>query len=107
MVEANGVDTVEASEIVLAGRIVTVPRDDIQRGVVEIGSPEIALKLRNDLKAAFIAIVVGGVRGKEVTAVGETVCADGSKFRQAEAGAVIFEEVAASSRFFTVLIVFQ
>ena len=81
MVEANGVDTVEACEVVFAGGIVSVPRDDVQWGVIEVGSPEIALKLRNDLKAASIAIVVGGVRRKEVTAVRETVCADGAKFR--------------------------
>ena len=95
VVEADGVDAVEAGEIVFAGGVVAVPGDDVERRVVEVGGPEVAQELGDDLEGAVVAVVVGGVRSEEVAGVGEAVGADRAELRQAEAGAVVFEEVAA------------
>ncbi len=95
VVEADGVDAVEAGEVVLEGRVVAVPGDDVEGGVLEVGRPEIALEFGDDLERGVIAIVVGGVWSEEVAAVGETVGANGSEFGETEAGAVVFEEIPA------------
>ena len=96
VVEADRVDAVEAGEVVLAGRVVAVPGDDVEWGVVEVCSPEVALKFGDDLKGGVVAVVVGGVWGEKVASVGKAVGADCTELRQSEAGAVVFEEVAAS-----------
>ncbi len=95
VVEADGVDAVEAGEVVFAGRVVAVPGDDVEGRVVEVGGPEIALKFCDDLEGGVVAVVVGGMGGEEVAGVGEAVGADCAEFRQAEAGSVVFEEIAA------------
>ena len=37
MVEADGVDAVEAREVVFAGCVVAMPGDYVERGVAEVG----------------------------------------------------------------------
>ena len=85
-------------EIVLAGRVVAVPGDDVEWGVVEVGRPEVAEEFGDDLEGAVVAVVVGGDRGEEVAGVGETVGADGAEFGEAESWPVVFEDVAAGLR---------
>jgi len=94
VVEADGVDAVEACEVVLAGCVVAVPGNYVERGVVEVCGPEVALKFGDDLEGGVVAIIVSGVRSEEVATVGEAVGADRAEFRESEAGAVVFEEVA-------------
>src|SRR5580658_7809765 len=67
--------------------------------MVEVRGPEIALEFGNDLEGGVVAVVVSGVRSEEVAAVGEAVRADRAEFRESEAGAVVFEEVAAGLGF--------
>ena len=95
MVEADGVDAVEAGEVVFAGGIVAVPGDDVEGGVVEVGGPEVSEEFGDDLEGAVVAVIVGGVRGEEVAGVGEAVGADGAELGEAKGLAVVFEEVAA------------
>ena len=94
MVEADGVDAVEAGEVVFAGGVVAVPGDDVERGVVEVGGPEIAEELGDDLEGAAVAVFEGGVWGEEVAGVGEAVGSDGAEVGEAEGLAVVLEEVA-------------
>ena len=44
VIERNRVDAVEQREIVLVRRVVAVPRNDIQRRVIDEGGPEAAQK---------------------------------------------------------------
>ena len=55
VVEADGVDAVEAGEIVLARRVVAVPGDDVERRVVEVGRPEIAQELGDDFESCALS----------------------------------------------------
>ena len=68
MIKTDSVDAIEAMEIVLVWGVVAMPRDNVQRGVVELRGPEVAEKLGDHLKAAFIAIVECSVRRQEVAA---------------------------------------
>ena len=67
MVEADGVDAVEAGEVVLAGSVVAVPGDDVEWRMVEVGGPEVSEEFGYDLEGAVVAVVEGGVRSEEVT----------------------------------------
>ena len=95
MVEADRVDAVEAGEVVLAGGVVTVPGDDVEGGVVEVCSPEVAEELGDDLEGAAVVVFEGGVGGKEVAGVGQAVGPDGAEVGEAEGLAVVLEKVAA------------
>lgn len=95
MVEADGVDAVEAGQVVLAGSVVAVPGDDVERRVVEVGDPEIAEELGDDLEGTVVAVVEGCVRSEEVARVGEAVGSDWAEIGEAERLTVVFEEIAA------------
>ncbi len=95
MVKADGVDAVEAGKVVFAGGVVAVPGDDVEGGVIEVGGPEIAEELGDDLEGAAVAVFEGGVRGEEVAGVGEAVGSDEAEVGEAEGLAVVLEEVAA------------
>src|SRR6185369_5105652 len=73
MVEADGVDAVEAVEIVFVRCVVAMPCDDIKRRVIELRGPKVAKELCDNLEAAVVSIVEGGIRSQEVTRVCETV----------------------------------
>src|ERR1700743_699260 len=85
-------------EVVLAGSVVPMPGDDIERRVVEGGAPQVPLKLGDYLKGAVVAVVICGMRCEEVAGVGQAVGSDGAKLGQTEAGSVVLENVAASLR---------
>ena len=99
VIEAYGVDGVEAGEVVLVWSVVAVPGDDVERRVVEVGCPEVSEEFCYDLEVCVVAVFVGGVRGLEVAGVGETVCSDGAEIGEAEGLAVVFEEVASGFPF--------
>ena len=40
MIEQDGADRREAPQVVLVGRVVAVPGDDVERRVVELGTTE-------------------------------------------------------------------
>src|SRR5271170_118000 len=93
MVEADRVDRVVAGHVVLVGRVVSVPGDDVERGVVEGRDPETAEEFGDDVEAAF-AIVEGGYGGEEIARVSEAVGADGAEIGQTKGLAVVFADVA-------------
>ena len=95
MVVAHGVHRVEAREVVLVRRVRAVPRDDVERRVVDLGLPEPALELRDDAEVA-VALLVGRDRREEVARVREPVRADRPEIGQAEVRAVVLAYVAAS-----------
>jgi hypothetical protein len=76
VVEADGVDAVEAGKVILVGSVVAVPGDDVERGMVEVRSPKVSLKLGDDLEGGVVTVIVGSMRGQEVAAVGEAVCSN-------------------------------
>ena len=94
VVEADGVDGVEAGHVVLVGRVVAVPGHDVDGGVVDAGGPELAEELGDDFEVAF-AVFKGGDGVEEVAGVGEAVGADGAEVGEAEGLAVVFADVAA------------
>ena len=48
MIEADCVDAVEARQIVLVGRVVSVPCHDVERRVIDFGAPQPAQKFGDD-----------------------------------------------------------
>ena len=72
-------------EVVLVGRVVAMPGDHIERRVVDVGGPQIALKFGDDLEVALSrsSYAASGVRKSR--AVGQAVGADRAELRQAEA----------------------
>lgn len=95
VVEGDGVDAVEAGEIVFAGSVVAVPGDDVEWGVIEVGGPEVAEEFGHDLEGGVVAIFVSSVRSVEVARVGKAVGPDGAEFGQTEGRGVILQKVAA------------
>ena len=49
VIEADTAQRIEAGEIVNIGRVIAVPGDDVERRMVELGCPEIALKLGDNV----------------------------------------------------------
>ena len=62
MVEADRADRVEAREVVFVRRVVAVPGDDVERRMVELGRPQMALELRDELAAAPSRVLERGAR---------------------------------------------
>ena len=98
MIEGDGVDAVEAGKIVFVGSVVAVPADHVERAVIDWRRPQLTEKLGGDAEVAF-AVFVSGNGGKEVARIGESVCTDGSEFRQAKRKTVVFADVAARLSF--------
>ena len=94
VVEADGVDGVEAGHVVGVGRVVTVPGDDVEGRVVVVRGPELAEELGDDFEVA-VDVFVGGYGGLEVAGVGEAVGADGAEVGEAEGLTVVLADVAA------------
>src|SRR4029077_2090518 len=81
VIEADRAERVEPRQIIGVRRVVAMPGDDVERRVVELGRPEIALELGDDL-AGFGVVLKGRHRGPEVAWVGEAVGADRSELGQ-------------------------
>ena len=94
MVEEDGADGGEGAEVVLIGRVVAVPGDDVQRGVLDGRGPEGASPLDGE-GGGGVAVFEGGDGGEEVARVGEAVGSDGAAFGESEGGAVVFADVSA------------
>ena len=83
-----------AAQIVLVGRVVAVPGDDIERRVRELGDPERPAPL--DVHArGRVAVLVGGHGRQEIALVRHAVGADRPALRQGEGAAVVLAQVAA------------
>ena len=94
VVEGDGVDAVEARQVVLVRRVVAVPGDHVERRVIDERGPQAAEKLGGDVELA-VAVFIGGHGRLEVARIGEAVGADGAELGQAERQAVVFADVAA------------
>src|SRR5262245_61496221 len=70
-----------------------MPGDHVERRMIDLGLPQIALKFCDDAEAALDVFVSGDGR-QEVTRVGKSVRANWSEFWQSELRAVIFANVA-------------
>src|SRR6478736_2363892 len=68
-------DGAETAQVVFVGGVVSVPGDDVQRGVVQLGDPHRAAPLDVHLGGG-VDLLVGGDRGQEVPRVGQAVGAD-------------------------------
>ena len=97
MVEADRVDRVEAREVVLVRRVVAVPRDDVERRVVDRRAPQPPAELRDQLERALGSLVRRD-RRQEVARIGEAVRADRAELGQPEQRAVVLADVAARRR---------
>ena len=94
MVEAHRVHRVEAREVVLVGIVVAVPRDDVERRMVELRAPQVPRELGDDFRGR-IAILVGGDGREEIARIGEAVGADRAQLGEAEGRAIVLADVAA------------
>src|SRR6185369_414067 len=80
MVEADAINAVEPGQVVLVGRVVAVPGDDIERRMIVFGFPKVSEKLGDYPEVAFAVLVASDWR-KKVTGIGEAVGADGTEIR--------------------------
>ena len=71
-----------------------MPRDDVERRVIDRRLPQAAEEFRDDVELA-VAIFVGCDRRFEITGIRQPVGSDWSELRQAEGKAVIFADVPA------------
>src|ERR1700692_4124648 len=83
MIERNGVDAIEKAQVVLIGRVISVPRNNVQRRVIDRGRPELTHKLRGDVKVA-LTIFVCRYRCFEVARVRQAIGTDWAEFREAK-----------------------
>ena len=82
-------------QIVLVGRVVSMPCDDVERRVIDERRPEPAQKLRRDVKFAF-AVFEGRDGRFESRAGWPSRWRRWPEFRQAEGQAVVLADVSAS-----------
>ena len=94
MIEAHRADDDEAREIVFVGREIAVPGDDIERRMVHLRRPQIALEF-GDQAARRRGVLVSRDRRQKIARIGETVGAERAELRQPQHGAVILADVAA------------
>lgn len=74
MVEGNGVDDHELSQVVLVGGVVAVPGHDVEGAVALLGLEQVALVLGRDRVAGVhLAVLEPRRRRKEVARVGQSV----------------------------------
>ena len=95
MVEADRADGVEAAQVVLVGRVVAVPGDHVERGVIERRRPQIGRRTSPRSSNVAVAVLVAGDRGEEVARIGEPVGTDRTEIRQAQRRAEVLAYVAA------------
>lgn len=89
MIEANGSDRHEFREIVRIRSQIALPRDDVERRMIEFRDPESAAELRDQLEGLISLLECGG-RRSEMTRIGETVGPDGTELRKPQHRAVVF-----------------
>src|SRR5579864_7673173 len=97
MIEAHRVDRVEAREVVFAWRVVAVPRDDVERRMIDRRAPQLTTELSDELERAFM-LAVRGHGGEEIARVGEAVAADRAELGKAQQRTVVFADIAARMR---------
>ena len=95
VVEADRADRHEAREVVLVRHVVAVPGDHVERRMRELGRPQPAHELRDDLALALV--LERGHRREEVARLREALRADRPELGQAERRAVVLAKVAARS----------
>ena len=98
MVEQDRADRAVVLQVVLAGRVVAVPGDHIERAVPDRGAVELAAPLHGD-RRRHLAVLERRHRGLEVAAVGHAVGADRATPRQLELLAVVLAHEAACRAF--------
>ena len=97
VIVADRADRVEAAQVVLVRRERAMPRDDVERGVLEPARVQPALPAQHDLARLpfLMGLLVGRDGREEVALVREAVRAERAAFGQAEEGAVVLQRVAA------------
>ena len=94
MVVADRTDGVETAQIVAVRRVVAVPADHVQRRVANVGAPQVALELGDELELAF-QVFVGRHWRFEIARIGQSVGADRAQVGQPHQGTEVFAHVAA------------
>ena len=97
MVERNRVNAVEQRQVVLVGRIVSMPADDVERRVVDECRPQPAQEFRSDVEFAF-AIFIRRDRSLEVARIRKAIRADRPQFGKPEGQAVVLADISARLR---------
>src|SRR5215510_9064853 len=92
MVERNRAYRRILAEIVLVRRVVAVPRDNIQRRMVERCDPHGTAPLDEELSGA-VFILISRDGGQEVALIGEAIGADRPALGEREGAAVILAEI--------------
>ena len=94
MVETDRADGVEPGQVIFPRREIAVPRDDIERAVIEVDCPQAAEALLDQLER-FVAILIPGGRRLEIARVGKPVRSDRAKLRQPQQRPMILGNIAA------------
>jgi hypothetical protein len=98
VVEEDRADGGIGAQIVLPGRVVAVPGDDVERRVRDLGDVELAAPLDGDARGG-VAVLERRDGGLEVARVGEAVGADRAAVGQVELLAVVLADEAAARAF--------
>ena len=92
MVEQERPDGREAPQIVFVGRVIAVPGDDVERGMIEFRRPERTAPFHMQ-QGLGVALLVMGDRREEVARIGEAVRADRSALGQRQRATVVFAQI--------------
>ena len=94
MIEAHGADHHEAGEIVFVRREIAVPGDDVERRVIHLRRPQIALEF-GDHGARRLGVLVSRDGAEKIAHIGKAVGAERAELRQPQRDAVILADIAA------------
>src|SRR6266850_4564154 len=94
MIERDRADRRVLAQIVFVRRIVSVPGDDVERGMFERSDPQIAAPLHEQL-AGDVLIFVGSNRRQKIALIRKTISADGPALGQRQRATIVLTEVAA------------
>ena len=94
MIEQDRPDRRKLPKIILAGRVIAVPGDDVERRLADLGDVKTPTPF-HDERARRRAIFEGRNRGLKVPRIGKPVRPYGASLRQGESCAVVLANVAA------------
>src|SRR5215471_19259299 len=94
MIEADGVDHIEAGEIVFVWRVIPVPRYDVQRRMIDLRGPQPPEEFGNDPEIA-LGIFECRDRREEIARIRQAIGADGAEVRQSKRQAMVLADIAA------------
>src|SRR5882724_11493351 len=95
MIERDRADRIKSSQIVSIGGVVAVPRNDVERRMIDLARPEVTAKLCNELVRAILVLVPRDRRLK-ITRIRQPIRTDRPEIGEAKLFAVVLADVSAA-----------